>query len=136
MTTPQTQLEGFVADVLLPRIDEVMEAATNGVNESQLRQLFDHNIGSGLQFFYNRWTPVYLSSHGQEKTSHAQKTLDALCQEVRKADDGDLHTTIVKTLWYLLSLSLEDMDNVPVFPDELTFSQLETAIKSATHRIN
>lgn len=135
MATPESQLESFVTDVLLPRINEVMEAATNGVDDQQLCTLFEQNIGSGMKFFYDRWTPVYLGLHGQEKTTHASRTFDQLREEVFDRKAEQLHASIVKALWYLLSISLEDMDNVPVFPDELTFAQLEAAIKTATHRI-
>lgn len=136
MATSHAQLEGFVADVLLPRIDEVMTAATNGVDATQLRDLFTHNIFDAMKYFYDRWTPVYLALHGQKKTAHASQTLDNLCQDVINAPQEKLQEVMVKVLWYLLSISLEDMDNVPVFPDELTYSELETAIKSATRRIN
>jgi hypothetical protein len=135
MATPNAQLESFVADVLLPRIDEVMDAATNGVDDQQLRNLFNQNIRDAMKFFYDRWTPVYLELHGQKKTTHASKTLDELTQEVTQASPAELQLTLVKALWFLLSISLEDMDTVPVFPDELTFSELESAIKNATHRI-
>jgi len=135
MTTPNAQLESFVADVLLPRIDEVMDAATNGVDDQQLRYLFSQNIRDAMKFFYDRWTPVYLELHGQKKTAHASKTLDELTQEVIQATPDELQLAVVKALWFLLSISLEDMDAVPVFPDELTFSELDSAIKSATHRI-
>jgi hypothetical protein len=135
MANANAQLESFVADVLLPRIDEVMDAATNGVDAHQLRSLFNHNIRDAMKFFYDRWTPVYLGLHGQKKTTHASKTLDELTQEVTNASPAELPLTLVKALWFLLSISLEDMDTVPVFPDELTFSELESAIKSATHRI-
>ena len=136
MTTPTDQLEGFVADVLIPRIAEVMNAASNGVGNEQLRGLFSDNISDGLKFFYERWTPVYLSIHGQKKTTHASRTLDKLFQEVTKGSPKELQESIVKAIWYLLSISLEDMDNVPVFPDELTFTELQSAIKNATRRIS
>lgn len=135
MVTPNAQLESFVADVLLPRIDEVMDAATNGVDDQQLRNLFNQNICDAMKFFYDRWTPVYLELHGQKKTTHASKTLDELTREVTQASPAEFQLTLVKALWFLLSISLEDMDAVPVFPDELTFSELDSAIKSATHRI-
>ena len=136
MTNNKDQLEGFVADVLLPRIDEVMNAASNGVDEIQLRDLFARNIFDALKFFYKRWTPVYLDIHGQKKTTHASQTLDKLCQDVIEVPEEQLQETLVKALWYLLAISLEDMDNVPVFPDELTFTGLESAIKNATRRIS
>ena len=136
MTNNQDQLEGFVADVLLPRIDEVMDAASNGVDEIQLRDLFARNIFDALKFFYERWTPVYLDMHGQKKTTHASQTLDKLFQDVIEVPEEQLQETLVKALWYLLAISLEDMDNVPVFPDELTFTGLESAIKNATRRIS
>lgn len=136
MTTPTDQLEGFVADVLIPRIDEVVNAASNGVDNDQLRELFCENIYDGLKFFYERWTPVYLAIHGQKKTTHASRTLDKLFQDVTKVPGKKLSETLVKALWYLLSISLEDMDTVPVFPDELTFTELHSAIKNATRRIS
>ena len=136
MADKRIQLEGFVADVLLPRVDEVMVAATNGVEESQLRRLFLSNISNAMKFFYDRWTPVYLDQHGQKKTTHASKTLDELIQDVNNVSPEQLMQTLVKALWYLLSISLEDMDAVPVFPDELTMSELETAIRNATRRIS
>ncbi len=136
MASPQAQLEGFVADVLLPRIDEVVEAATNGVDDVKLRELFEQKIASSLKFFYDRWTPVYKNQHGQNKMANASKILEKLCQDVQLSSEGNLQESMVKVLWYLLSLSLEDMDTVPVFPDELTFSELESAIKNATRRIN
>ncbi|MFX1541253.1 MAG: hypothetical protein ACFFBX_10775 [Promethearchaeota archaeon] len=136
MTNHQDQLEGFVADVLLPRIDEVMNAATNGVDEIQLRDLFSRNIFDALKFFYERWTPVYLDMHGQKKTTHASRTLDKLFQDVIEGPMEQFQESLVKALWYLLAISLEDMDNVPVFPDELTFTDLESAIKNATRRIS
>ncbi len=136
MTNHQDQLEGFVADVLLPRIDEVMNAATNGVDEIQLRDLFSRNIFDALKFFYERWTPVYLDMHGQKKTKHASRTLDKLFQDVIEGPMEQFQESLVKALWYLLAISLEDMDNVPVFPDELTFTDLESAIKNATRRIS
>ncbi|MFX0168476.1 MAG: hypothetical protein ACFE89_03870 [Candidatus Hodarchaeota archaeon] len=136
MVDSQRQLEGFVADVLLPRIDEVMVAATNGVAESQLRRLFMDNISNALKFFYDRWTPVYLNLHGQKKTTHASNTLDQLVEDVSVVPSDQFQATLVKALWYLLSISLEDMDAVPVFPDELTISELESAIRNATTRIS
>lgn len=136
MTTPTDQLEGFVADVLIPRIDEVVNAASNGVDDEALRELFCTNIYDGLKFFYERWTPVYLSIHGQKKTTHASRTLDKLCQDVINVPDSQLRESLVKAIWYILSISLEDMDNVPMFPDELNFSELESAIKNATRRIS
>ncbi|MFW9934134.1 MAG: hypothetical protein ACFFDU_01210 [Candidatus Thorarchaeota archaeon] len=136
MTTPTDQLEGFVADVLIPRIGEVVNAAANGVENEQLRDLFSNNISDGMKFFYERWTPVYLSIHGQKKTTHASRTLDKLFQDVIKTPLKNLHESIVKAIWYLLSISLEDMDNVPVFSDELTFTELHSAIKNATRRIS
>jgi hypothetical protein len=136
MNTNQIQLEGFVADVLLPRIDEVMDAAANGVDETQLRDLFSRNIFDALKFFYERWIPVHLDLHGQKKTTHASRTLDKLCQDVIEVPVGQFRETLVKALWYLLAISLEDMDNVPVFSDELTFTGLESAIKNATRRIS
>lgn len=136
MVTPQAQLEGFVADVLLPRIDEVVFAATNGVGDNKLRELFSHNIYGVLKFFYHRWSPVYLTQHGQQKIDHATQTIDKLCQDVIKGPKKSLQQSIVKALWYILSISLEDMDSVPVFPDELNFSELESAIKNATRRIS
>jgi hypothetical protein len=136
MTTPTDQLEGFVADVLIPRIDEVVNAAANGVDNEQLRDLFSNNIFDGMKFFYERWTPVYLSIHGQKKTTHANRTLDKLFQDVIKTPLKNLRESMVKAIWYLLSISLEDMDNVPVFSDELNFSELESAIKNATRRIS
>ncbi|MFX1491700.1 MAG: hypothetical protein ACFFBU_05520 [Promethearchaeota archaeon] len=136
MTNDQDQLEGFVADVLLPRIGEVMNAATNGVDENQLRNLFSRNIFDALKFFYERWTPVYLDMHGQKKTTHASRTLDKLFQDVIEGPVEQFQESLVKALWYLLAISLEDMDNVPVFPDELTFTDLESAIKNATRRIS
>ena len=136
MADQRLQLEGFVTDVLLPRVDEVMAAATNGVEESQLRRLFLGNISNAMKFFYDRWTPVYLDQHGQKKTTHASQTLDELIQDVRDVPPEKLVQTLVKALWYLLSISLEDMDAVPVFPDELTMSELETAIRNATRRIS
>ncbi|MFW9831499.1 MAG: hypothetical protein ACFFD8_06965 [Candidatus Thorarchaeota archaeon] len=136
MATHQAQLEGFVADVLLPRIEEVMTAATNGMDADRLRNLFNHNIRNAMKFFYDRWTPVYLSLHGQNKTSYASKTLDKLCQDVVNVSPDQLQETLVKVLWYILSISLEDMDNVPVFSDQLTYLELESAIKNATRRIS
>jgi len=136
MADQRLQLEGFVTDVLLPRVDEVMAAATNGVEESQLRRLFLGNISNAMKFFYDCWTPVYLDQHGQKKTTHASQTLDELIQDVRDVPPEKLVQTLVKALWYLLSISLEDMDAVPVFPDELTMSELETAIRNATRRIS
>jgi hypothetical protein len=136
MTTPTDQLEGFVADVLIPRIDEVVNAASNGVESKQLQDLFSNNISDGLKFFYERWTPVYLAIHGQKKTTHASRTLDKLFQDVIKGSDKQIRESIVKAIWYLLSISLEDMDNVPVFSDELTFTELKSAIKNATRRIS
>ena len=136
MADQRLQLEGFVTDVLLPRVDEVMAAATNGVEESQLRRLFLGNISNAMKFFYDRWTPVYLDQHGQKKTTHASQTLDELIQDVRDVPPEKLVQTLVKALWYLLSISLEDMDAVPVFPDELTMSELETAIRNATRPIS
>ncbi len=136
MVTQTAQLEGFVADVLIPRIDEVVEAASNGLDDEQLRELFCANIYNGLKFFYERWTPVYLSIHGQKKTTHANKTLDKLFQDVINVPGKQLRESLVKAIWYILSISLEDMDNVPVFSDELTFSELQTAIKNATRRIS
>ncbi len=136
MVTPQAQLEGFVADVLLPRIDDVVIAATNGVGDNKLRELFSHNIYDVLKFFYDRWAPVYLALHGQQKTAHATKTIDKLCHEVIEGPKKNLQQSMVKVLWYILSISLEDMDSVPVFHDELTFSELESAIKNATRRIS
>jgi hypothetical protein len=136
MTTPTAQLEAFVADVLIPRIDELVNAASNGEDNEQLRTLFCSNISDGLKFFYERWTPVYLSIHGQKKTTHANRTLDKLFQDVINVPATQLHETLVKAIWYLLSISLEDMDNVPVFPDELTFTELQSAIKNATRRIS
>lgn len=136
MTTPTDQLEGFVADVLIPRIDEVVNAAANSVDNEQLRDLFSYNISDGMKFFYERWKPVYLSIHGQKKTTHASRTLDKLFQDVIKSPLKNLRESMVKAIWYLLSISLEDMDNVPVFADELTFSELQSAIKNATRRIS
>jgi len=136
MTTPTAQLEAFVADVLIPRIDEVVNAASNGVDNEQLRELFCSNIYDGLKFFYERWKPVYISIHGQKKTTHAGKTLDKLFQDVVNVPVKQLRESLVKAIWYLLSISLEDMDNVPVFPDELTFTELQSAIKNATRRIS
>ena len=111
MANANAQLESFVADVLLPRIDEVMDAATNGVDAQQLRSLFHTNIRNAMKFFYDRWTPVYLGLHGQKKTTHASKTLDELTQEVTQASPAELPLTLVKALWFLLSISLEDMPN-------------------------
>ncbi len=136
MATPTAQLEAFVADVLIPRIDEVVNAASNGVENEALRKLFSTNIYDGLKFFYERWTPVFLAVHGQKKTTHASRTLDKLCQDVIEVPSGQFRESLVKTIWYILSISLEDMDNVPVFPDELNFSELESAIKNATRRIS
>ncbi len=136
MATPKAQLEGFVADVLIPRINEVVNAASNSVDEEQLRELFVDNIYQALKFFYERWTPVYLSVHGQKKTTHASRTLDKLCQDVFEVPGPQLQESLVKAIWYLLFISLEDMDAVPVFPDELTFPELVSAIKNATHLIS
>jgi hypothetical protein len=136
MATPKDQLEGFVADVLLPRINEVVNAASNGMDEEHLRELFVDNIYNALKFFYERWTPVYLSVHGQKKTTHASRTLDKLCQDVFNVPQSQLNESLVKAIWYLLFISLEDMDGVPVFPDELTFTELVSAIKNATRRIS
>ncbi|MFX1404840.1 MAG: hypothetical protein ACFE9D_10305, partial [Promethearchaeota archaeon] len=77
-----------------------------------------------------------LSVHGQKKTTHASRTLDKLCQDVFEVPSSQLQESLVKAIWYLLFISLEDMDAVPVFPDELTFTELVSAIKNATHLIS
>ena len=136
LPSSKAQVEHFVAYVLLPRVDDIMEAVTDGASEREIREIFSSNIEGSLKFFFNQWTPWYQEAHGLEATAHATETLQALRQDVISGPIEQLQVSIVKTIWYLLSLSLEDMEGVPVFSDHLTFSQLQSAIKSATRRIN
>lgn len=93
-------------------------------------------MGAGFTYFFDLWRPIYVEEHGEIATRRAMKTAQRLRQDLVKAPSDELLAGIVKALWYLLSLSLEDMDQVPVFADQLTFTNLDSAIKDATRRIS
>ena len=134
--TSKAQLNHFVANVLIPRVQDLVSAASDGVEEEKLRDLFQKNIESGLKFFLSHWKPVHQELYGQDSTQKAIETIQQLKSDVMISSDDAFHLSIVKVLWYLLSLSLEDMEEVPVFPDQLTYMELEVAIRNATRTIS
>jgi hypothetical protein len=132
----KNQLNHFVADALLPRVQELKDAASSGTDGDKLRGLFEKKVGAGLNYFFDIWRPIYAEEHGDVAARRAIKTAQQLRQDVAKVPFNELAGSIVKAVWYLLSLSLEDMDEVPVFADQLTFTNLDTAIRDATRRIS
>jgi len=132
----KNQLNHFVADALLPRVRELKDASSSGIEGDRLRELFEQKVGAGFKYFFDLWRPIYTEEHGEIATRRAMKTAQQLRQNLAKAPSDELLASIVKTLWYLLSLSLEDMDQVPVFADQLTFTTLDAAIRDATRRIS
>jgi hypothetical protein len=113
-----------------------MDAASSGIEGDRLRELFEQKVGAGFKYFFDLWRPIYAEEHGEIATRRAMKTVQQLRQDLAKAPSDELLASIVKALWYLLSLSLEDMDQVPVFADQLTFTTLDAAIRDATRRIS
>jgi hypothetical protein len=136
MPATKNQLNHFVADALLPRVQELIDAASSGARDSELRELFERKVGAGFKYFFNLWRPIYADENGEVATRRAMKTAQQLRRDLAKAPADELLASIVKAIWYLLSLSLEDMDQVPVFADELTFPRLDAAIRDATRRIS
>jgi hypothetical protein len=135
-TAAKNQLNHFVAAALLPRVQELIHAASSGAEDSELRELFEQKVGAGFKYFFDLWRPIYADEHGEVATRRAMKTAQRLHQDLAKAPADELLPCIVKAVWYLLSLSLEDMDQVPVFTDQLTFMHLDAAIRDATRRIS
>jgi hypothetical protein len=134
--TSKAQLNHFVANVLIPRVQDMVSAASDGVEEEKLRDLFQKNIESGLKFFLSHWKPVHQELYGLDSTQKAIDTIQQLKSDVMLSSDDAFHLSLVKVLWYLLSLSLDDMGEVPVFPDQLTYMELEVAIRNATRTIS
>jgi len=113
-----------------------MDAASSGIEGERLRELFEQKVGNGFKYFFDLWRPIYTEEHGEIAARRAMKTAQQLRQDLVKAPSDELLACVVKALWYLLSLSLEDMDQVPVFADQLTFTNLDSAIRDATRRIS
>ncbi len=134
--TSKAQLNHFVANVLIPRVQDLVYAATDGVGEEKLRDMFQKNIESGLKFFFTHWRPVHQELYGPDSTQKTIATIEQLKSDVMMASDAAFHLSLVKVLWYLLAISLDDMEAVPVFPDQLTYMELEVAIRNATRTIS
>jgi len=136
MPSAKAQLDHYVGDVLLPRVQELVSAAESGASPKELRRIFERDIAGSLNLFFELWMPVYEVLKGREEARRSEEVAKQLIREAKKATQEDFTRRVVKALWFLLSLSLEGMVDVPVFEDQLTFAQLSAAIRDATWRIS
>ena len=136
MASAKAQLEHYVDDVLLPRVQELLEAAETGASPKELRRIFERDITGSLNLFFDLWMPVYAVLKGEDEARRSAEVAKQLVQEAKKASPENFKRQVVKAIWFLLSISLEDMVDVPVFEDQLTFTQLSEAIRDATWRIS